>query len=27
VVDDPLGCVVRGAADILDNGGPRRKSG
>ena len=25
VVDDPLRCVVRGAADILDNGGPRRR--
>ena len=24
VVDDPLRCVVRGAADILDNGGPGR---
>jgi len=24
VVDDPLRCVVRGAADILENGGPGR---
>ena len=26
VVDDPLRCVVRGAADILDNGGPGGQS-
>ena len=24
VVDDPLRCVVRGAADILENGGAGR---